>query len=111
VPKSHGLSAGTTEPTIRFGVAPRRVTRSMSVEDGQAIWDGAALRLTGDGDRARVRRVAGRLSAPVVLGRDLLLRCSEVPAARSSLRTVAFEAHQGETLCEAHGRLELATTS
>jgi len=72
-----------------------------------AICSGAALRIAGDGDHRRIRRIAGRLSAPVVLGHDLLVRCYEIDLPSSSERAVAFEAHQGDTLCVAHGRLEL----
>ncbi len=72
-----------------------------------AICSGAALRLAGGGDHRRIRRIAGRLAAPVVLGQDLLVRCYEIEASTTAERAVAFEAHQGDTLCVAHGRLEL----
>jgi acyl dehydratase len=76
-----------------------------------AICSGAALRIAGGGDQSRLRRVAGRLSAPMVLGRDLTVSCFELPTEATDRRSVVFEAHQGETLCVAHGRVELARSS
>ena len=67
---------------------------------------GVATRLAG-GDSRRLRRLATRFSAPVLLGRNLTVDVFEVPT-RTTVdgQVLAFEARQGDQLCLSHGRAE-----
>jgi acyl dehydratase len=68
------------------------------------IATGVAVRLAGGGDSRRLRRLATRFSSPVLLGYELRVDVYDVAAEADGSREVAFEAHQGETLCLSHGR-------
>ena len=72
---------------------------------------GAVVRLAGQGEPERLRRLAARFSSPVVLGHPLTVQVAEVGTEDDGTYVVAFEARQGETLCVSHGRAEFKALS
>jgi acyl dehydratase len=75
------------------------------------IATGAAVRLGGHGDSRRLRRLAARFSSPVLLGAELSVDVFDVGTKPDGTHEVAFEAHQGDTMCLSHGRAEFAPAS
>jgi len=65
---------------------------------------GVAIRLGGGGDSRRLKRLATRFSSPVLLGHDLDVSVFDVATHDDGSHEVAFEAHQGDTICLSHGR-------
>jgi acyl dehydratase len=72
---------------------------------------GSVVRAAGDGDPSRLRRVAGRFTAPVLQGHDLTIECFEAGTLDDGTWVVAFEARQGDRLCIRHGRAEFKIRS
>jgi len=71
-----------------------------------AMCTGAVVRIAGGGNPDRLRRLAARFSAPVILGQQLLVEVGEVGTTEDGTYVVAFEARQGNRVCITNGRAE-----
>jgi acyl dehydratase len=73
-----------------------------------SMCSGAVVKLGADGDPDRVRRVAGRFSAPMFPRRKLVVDVFDAGTTAEGARAVAFEATSDGRLVVKHGRAELA---
>jgi acyl dehydratase len=111
IPADHGeayfQAAGDGADHSRFLEAARAEGYPGLILQGMCsfgIAAGVAVRLGGDGDSRRLRRLVTRFSSPVLLGHELNVQVFDVEREEDGSREVAFEARQGETLCLSHGR-------
>jgi acyl dehydratase len=70
------------------------------------ICSGALVDLGAGGDVSRLRRVAGRFSAPAFPRKDLVIETYEAGTTAEGLRALAFEAVQDGVTVIKHGRAE-----
>jgi hypothetical protein len=72
-----------------------------------AMCSGAVVQLGADGDPSRLRRLAGRFSAPMFPRRQLAVNLYDAGPADDGGRTLAFEAVSNGVTVIKHGRAEL----
>lgn len=72
-----------------------------------AMCSGAAVKVGAHGDPARLRRLAGRFSAPTFPGRPLEVSLYDAGTTPDGGRALAFEATSGGATVVRHGRAEL----
>jgi acyl dehydratase len=72
-----------------------------------AMCCGAVVNLVAGGDALRLRRLAGRFSAPAYPGRDLIVEVSDAGESADGSLCLAFEASQQGTVVIKHGRGEV----
>jgi acyl dehydratase len=68
---------------------------------------GAVVNVAADGDPDRLRRLAGRFSAPAFPRQELVVELYDAGRTEEGGRALAFEARQGEVIVIKHGRVEL----
>jgi acyl dehydratase len=68
----------------------------------------ALVDLVADGDPDRLRRLAGRFSAPVLAGRDFTVDVYDSGATASDDRSLAFEAIQDGVVVIRHGQVDVS---
>jgi acyl dehydratase len=115
IPADHGetyfLASGDGAPHSRSLDAALAEGHEGMILQGMGslgIVTAAVVRLVADGDSTRLRRLAVRFSAPVLLGVALEVSAYEVGRLDDGALEVAFEARQGERLCLSHGRATIA---
>jgi acyl dehydratase len=69
----------------------------------------ALVDLVADRDPQRLRRLAGRFSAPVLAGRDFTVEVYDAGTTASGDRSFAFEAVQDGVVVIQHGRVDVAS--
>ncbi|MDO8732320.1 MAG: MaoC/PaaZ C-terminal domain-containing protein [Actinomycetota bacterium] len=72
-----------------------------------AMCSGAVLKLVGEGDPARLTRLAGRFSSPVFPRQQLKVDLFDAGVSAAGKQLVAFEAASNGTTVVKHGRAEL----
>jgi acyl dehydratase len=72
-----------------------------------AMCSGAVLKLVGEGDPARLTRLAGRFSSPVFPRQQLKVDLFDAGVSAEGRQLVAFEATSNGTTVVKHGRAEL----
>jgi acyl dehydratase len=72
-----------------------------------AMCSGAVLKLVGEGDPARLTRLAGRFSSPVFPRQQLKVDLFDAGVSADGRQLVAFEATSNGTTVVKHGRAEL----
>jgi acyl dehydratase len=82
---------------------PRKILQGMCTF---GICSGAMVDLGAGGDIARLRRFAGRFSAPAFPGRDLAVHAFDAGTTPNGLQVLAFEAIQDGVTVIKHGRAE-----
>jgi len=118
IPSDHGeayfQAAGDPAPHSRFLEKALAEGHPGLILQGMCsfgIASGVVVRLGGDGDSRRLRRLAVRFSSPVLLGNELTVEVFKMATKPDGTREVAFEARQGDTICLSHGRAEFAPAS
>lgn len=71
-----------------------------------ALCSSAVFRVAGVGDPNSLRRLAARFAAPAFPKRDLTVEVAELGTTDGGLRSLAFEARSGGSVCISHGRAE-----
>jgi acyl dehydratase len=73
-----------------------------------ALCSVALVHLVAERDPNRLRRLAGRFSAPVLAGRDFSVDVYDIGTAADGTRSLAFEAVQDGVVVIKHGRVDVA---
>lgn len=83
---------------------PSKILQGMCT---MALCGSAVLRVAGVDDPNSLRRLAARFAAPAFPKRDLTVEVADVGTTAEGIRSLAFEARSGGSVCISHGRAEI----